>query len=99
MLSVDSRMMNVKSWTSERLKFIAIRLLASSAAMIMPRAGVPRGDRVANTRGNRPSSATASGSWPAIRIQPFSAPKHEMAAPIATRAAARGPASTRAASA
>ena len=33
------------------------------------------------TRGNSPSCATAIGSWPTIRIQPFSAPKQEIAAP------------------
>ena len=49
-------------------------------AMIMPGAGVPRLERRPNMPGNRPSFATASGSWPAIRIQPFSAPKQEIAA-------------------
>ena len=67
--------------------------------MTRPATGVPRAERRPKIRGNNPSCATAIGNCPTIRIQPFSAPKHEMAAPSAMTAAARSPASARAASA
>jgi hypothetical protein len=45
------------------------------------------------------SRATAIGSWLTTRIQPFSAPNAEMAAPTPMRRPSQSPAITRAASA
>src|SRR3954467_2519220 len=78
---------------------MAIIADARMALMIRPNVGAPFDDVRPKIDGNRPSSATASGSCPTIRIQPFKAPTHEIAAPMETIAAAPFPASARAASA
>ena len=47
--------------------------------------GLPRSEMRPNAAGNNPSAAAAMGNWPTTRTQPLSAPKHEIAAPAATR--------------
>ena len=78
---------------------MAISPVVSTPAMTMPMTGVPLAERRAKAAGNRPSRAAAIGTWPTTKVQPFRAPKQEMAAPSATSSAARLPKSTRAASA
>src|SRR6476646_364806 len=73
--------------------------VVSTPATTIPNAGVPVRDSRANRAGHSPSLASATGSWPTLRIQPLSAPKHDIDAPSATAADAPFPSAARAASA
>jgi len=58
-----------------------MRIVATPAAKMSPKDGVPRGLSRAKAAGRRPSCAAARGSWPESRIQPLSAPKQAIVAP------------------
>src|SRR4051812_28077502 len=60
---------------------------ASAVEAMIPTEGMPRDDSCANTFGNSPSLAAASGISAQIMVQPLRAPMPEMI----TRAATRSP--------
>lgn len=97
--SVASMITNENISTSPLEKFKLTRAEASTLEIMRPVTGTPLLLIALNVDGNSLSLAAARGICPWIRIHPFKAPKHAIAAPIATSPEAQSPQTICAASA